>query len=116
MTASPNESRVTLDIAGKADLPRFRKDLQEAFAIAAVEEFGSTGDGLVPSEEDVAASFGAPNAVVHRILEDGRWVGGAIVWASDPEDEYDETMLKGRALLQAYAALRMRSDGGARVP
>lgn len=79
MTASPTESRVTLDIAAEADLPRFRGDLQEAFAIAAVEEFGTASDGLVPSDEEVAASFEAPNAVVHRILEDGRWVGGAVL-------------------------------------
>lgn len=79
MTASPNQSRITLDIASEADLPRFRKDLREAFAIAAVEAFGSAGDGPVPSDADVTASFEAPNAVVHRILEDGRWVGGAVV-------------------------------------
>ncbi|MGX1308099.1 GNAT superfamily N-acetyltransferase [Amorphus suaedae] len=79
MTISPNRSRITLDIAAEADLPRFRKELQEAFAIAVVETYGSDGDEAIPSDEDVAASFAAPNAVVHRILEDGRWVGGAVV-------------------------------------
>lgn len=70
---------ITLDIASKSDLPRFREDLQAAFAIAVVETYGSIDDGPIPSDEDVSASFGAPNAVVHRILEDGRWVGGAVV-------------------------------------
>ncbi|MET2831612.1 GNAT family N-acetyltransferase [Mesorhizobium shangrilense] len=79
MTTTPNESRITLDIATEADLPRFRKDLREAFAIAAVEEFGSADNGLIPSDADVTSSFEAPNAVVYRILEDGRWVGGAVV-------------------------------------
>lgn len=78
MTASPT-GQVTLDVATDADLPRFRKDLQESFAVAVVETFGSVDDGPIPSDEDVAASFKAPNAVVHRILEDGRWVGGAVV-------------------------------------
>jgi len=78
MTASPT-GKITLDIASAADLPRFRRDLQEAFAIAVVEAFGSVDDGPVPADEDVEASFKAPNAVVHRILEDGRWVGGAVV-------------------------------------
>lgn len=79
MNASPATGRVTLDLAAETDLPRFRKDLQEAFAIAVVGTFGSVDDGPIPPDEDVAASFTAPNAVVHRILEDGRWVGGAVV-------------------------------------
>ncbi|MCX5496373.1 GNAT family N-acetyltransferase [Kaistia dalseonensis] len=79
MTAASQESRVTLDIATEADLPRFSKDLQEAFAITVVEEFGSIEKGAVPSGDDVNDSFKEPNAVVLRILEDGRWVGGAVV-------------------------------------
>ncbi|TIX11028.1 MAG: GNAT family N-acetyltransferase, partial [Mesorhizobium sp.] len=79
MHASPTTGHVTLDLATEEDLPRFRQDLQEAFAIAVVDTFGSVDDGPIPSDEDVAASFAAPNAVIHRILEDGRWVGGAAV-------------------------------------
>ncbi|ORE91879.1 GNAT family N-acetyltransferase [Aurantimonas sp. 22II-16-19i] len=79
MTAIPTAGRITLDIATQADLPRFRQDLQDAFAIAAVETFGSVDGGPIPPDEDIVASFEAPNAVVHRILEDERWVGGAIV-------------------------------------
>lgn len=79
MTTLPAPGRITLDIATEADLPRFRKDLQDAFSTAVVETFGSVDNGPIPSDEDVAASFAAPNAVVHRILEDGRWVGGAVV-------------------------------------
>ncbi|NDW04497.1 GNAT family N-acetyltransferase [Jiella pacifica] len=79
MTAIPAPGRITLDVASEADLPRFRKDLQDAFAIAVVDTFGSVDKGPIPLDEEVAASFDAPNAVVHRILEDGRWVGGAVV-------------------------------------
>ena len=78
MTASPT-GQVTLDLATDADLPRFRRDLQKAFATGVADTFGSVDDGPIPSDEDVVASFKAPNAVVHRILEDGRWVGGAVV-------------------------------------
>ena len=79
MPAFATTGRVTLDIAREADLPRLRRDLQEAFAIAVVETFGSIADGPIPPDEDVAASFNAANAVVYRVLEDGRWVGGAVV-------------------------------------
>ncbi|WP_018184766.1 GNAT family N-acetyltransferase [Kaistia granuli] len=70
---------VTLDIASPSDLPRFREDLQAAFVIAVIDAFGSLEHGPIPSDDDINASFNAPNAVVHRILEDGRWVGGAVV-------------------------------------
>lgn len=79
MTAKPTPGRITLDLAQDGDLPRFRTALQDAFAIAVANTFGSTDEGPIPSDEDVAASFAAPNAVVHRILEDGQWVGGAVV-------------------------------------
>lgn len=79
MRSAPVTGHVTLDIASEEDLPRFRKDLQAAFAIAVVETFGSVDEGPIPPDEDVAAAFAAPNAIVHRILEDGRWVGGAVV-------------------------------------
>ncbi|WP_205470454.1 hypothetical protein [Breoghania sp. L-A4] len=79
MKSAPTPGHVTLDIASEDDLPRFRKDLQDAFAIVVVETFGSVDDGPIPSDDDVTASFTAPNAVVHRIFEDGRSVGGAVV-------------------------------------
>ncbi|UNK40958.1 GNAT family N-acetyltransferase (plasmid) [Shinella sp. H4-D48] len=79
MSASSTSGNVTLDIATKEDLPRFRRDIQDSFAVAVVETFGSLDEGPIPSDEDVASSFHAPNAIVHRILEDGQWVGGAVV-------------------------------------
>lgn len=79
MTLNTTLGLVTLDVARADDLPRFRKELQEAFAVAVVETFGHLDGGPIPADEDVAASMDAPNAVVHRILLDGRWVGGAIL-------------------------------------
>lgn len=70
---------VTLDVASEADFPRFRSELQDAFAIAVIETFGSLDEGPIPSDEDVASTLSAPNAIAHRILEDGQWVGGAIL-------------------------------------
>ena len=58
----------------------------KAFAIAVAETFGSIDDGPIPADEDVVASFKAPNAVVHRVLEDGQWVGGAVV-SIDPKTQ-----------------------------
>ncbi|MQT14857.1 GNAT family N-acetyltransferase [Segnochrobactrum spirostomi] len=88
MTASRTERRVTLDVAAEDDRPHFVATLQEAFAIAVIEEFGILGDGPVPSEEDVTALFEAPNAVVLRVLEDGAWVGGAVV-SIDAETQHN---------------------------
>ena len=79
---------IALDVASERDLSRFRKDLQEAFAIAAVDAFGPLRDGPIPSDADVLASFRAPGAVVHRILLNGQWVGGAVV-SIDEESKHN---------------------------
>lgn len=79
MTSATRAGNVSVDVATEADYPRFRKDLQEAFAVAVVDAFGAVSGGPIPSDEDVAASFAAPKAKVIRILEDGQWVGGAVV-------------------------------------
>jgi hypothetical protein len=71
--------KITLAVAEPADLPAFKRELQEAFAVAVVEEFGSLPDGPIPSDEDLDASISAPGAVTLRILCDARTVGGAVV-------------------------------------
>lgn len=71
--------KITLAVAEAADLPAFRRELQEAFAVAVIEEFGALPDGPIPADEDLDASMAAPGAVTLRILSEGRNVGGAVV-------------------------------------
>ena len=73
------ECCVTLEVAGKGDLLGFKRDLQEAFAKAVTEAFGSIPDEMIPSDEDIEASFSAPGAVTYHILLDGNKVGGAVL-------------------------------------
>lgn len=70
---------VTLIDACPSDIPTFKKELQDAFAVAVVDEFGSLPDGPIPSDEVLEAAIEAPGAVVLRILSDGRQVGGAVI-------------------------------------
>jgi len=70
---------VTLTEAHPSDFATFKKELQDAFAVAVVDEFGTLPDGPIPSDQVLDAAFTAPGAVVLRILSDGRKVGGAVV-------------------------------------
>lgn len=70
---------VTLAEAHPDDLPAFKKELQDAFAQAVIDEFGSLPDGPIPSDQVLDAAIAAPGAVVLRILSGGRKVGGAVV-------------------------------------
>ena len=71
--------KITLAVTEAADLPAFKRELQEAFAVAVIEESGSLPDGPIPSDDDLDASIAAPGAVTLRILSEGRTVGGAVV-------------------------------------
>lgn len=73
------ENTVTLQIGKKDELLKFKKDLQEAFAVAVVEAFGSNSDELIPSDKDIEQSFNAPGAVIYHILLNGEKVGGAVL-------------------------------------
>ncbi|SFL71699.1 hypothetical protein SAMN04488125_12231 [Methylorubrum salsuginis] len=61
------------------DIAAFKKELQDAFALAVVDEFGELPDGPIPSDEVLDGGVNAPVAVTLRILCDGRKVGGAVV-------------------------------------
>ncbi|MCW2248412.1 hypothetical protein M2352_004046 [Azospirillum fermentarium] len=70
---------VTLAVAGEGDLPAFKRDLQEAFAVAVIEELGHDVTEPIPSDDDIERSFRAPGAVVYHILAQGQRVGGAVL-------------------------------------
>jgi hypothetical protein len=78
VTRPGTDNHVTLEIAKDEDLPRFKKDLQAAFAVAVIDEFGSAPEPI-PSDADIERSFEAAGSVVYRILADGKWVGGAVL-------------------------------------
>ena len=73
------ENVVTLDIAKKEELQKFKIDLQEAFAVALVKTFGPNSNKPIPSDRDIEKSFNAPGAVVYHILSNGKKVGGAVL-------------------------------------
>ncbi|MFC3123469.1 GNAT family N-acetyltransferase [Pseudoroseomonas globiformis] len=70
---------ITLAVAEDSDINDFKKELQNAFAVAVANEFGSLPGGPIPADEVLAKSISAPNSVVLRILRDGQKVGGAVL-------------------------------------
>lgn len=103
---------ISLAPADPADIPAFKKKLQDAFAVAVVDEFGALPDGPIPSDEVLDAAIAAPNAVVLRILRDGQKVGGAVL-TIDRETHHNELDLffvkrgeEGRGIgLRAWLAI-----------
>ena len=74
----PNRS-ITLAPVEARDVPDFRRDLQESFAVAVVEAFGPLEDGPIPADRDIDESLAAPGAMALHIVCEGRKVGGAVV-------------------------------------
>ncbi len=74
---------ITLAITDTADYPVFKKELQDAFAIAVIAEISTLPDGPIPSDQDLDDAIAASDSVVLRILSDGKTVGGAIVTIND---------------------------------
>ena len=79
MTQFNAENVVTLDIAKKDELQKFKRDLQEAFTVALVKTFGSNSNKPIPSDADIEESFNSPGAIVYHILLNGKKVGGAVL-------------------------------------
>ena len=78
---------VSLAVADPGDLPDFKTELQEAFAVAVIDEYGQLPEGPIPSDEDIDSSINAPGAVALRILSDGKKVGGAVVTIDEEKQQ-----------------------------
>lgn len=74
-----DDQGVTLEPAAEQDWPEFGRQLQEAFAVAVIEQFGALPGGPIPSDDDVRRSLAAPGAVVYHVVAGGARVGGAVV-------------------------------------
>lgn len=79
MIQASRENIVTLEVVNREELTKFKKDLQEAFAVAVVETFGSKLDKPIPSDEDLEKSFNADGAVVYHIFSNGKKTGGVVL-------------------------------------
>ncbi|MEI3045209.1 MAG: hypothetical protein V8T82_05640 [Romboutsia timonensis] len=51
------ENIVTLELVKEDELYKFKKDLQESFSVAVIEEFGSVDAGPIPYDEEIEKSF-----------------------------------------------------------
>lgn len=71
------ERHITLEPVAEEDLPVFARKLQESFSLAVRETFGITD--LVPSLDDIAASYTAEDAVSYHIVQNSRRVGGTVL-------------------------------------
>ena len=74
---------VTLELVKEYELSKFKKDLQESFSVAIIEEFGSLDNGPIPSDEDIEESFKAPGSAIYHILSNGIRVGGVVVYINE---------------------------------
>ncbi len=69
---------ITLEPLQQCDRGQFIKNIQHSFQKAFVEEFGETGEMVLP-EEDVIRSLDSETSMTYRILADGAWVGGIVL-------------------------------------
>lgn len=68
---------VALEPVVPPDFSSFVQALQEAFSVTPREKFGNPD--LVPSEDDIRASFQADGAQTFHLVIDGERAGGAVV-------------------------------------
>ena len=73
-----SDTCITLIPLQSADRPQFIRDLQTAFEIAVLEEYGPQEEEIVPAGE-IEASLDAPGAEAFRVVSGGQIIGGVVV-------------------------------------
>ncbi|WP_376988624.1 GNAT family N-acetyltransferase [Bosea sp. R86505] len=108
---------ITLAECHSSDLATFKRELQDAFAVAVIDEFGDLPDGPIPSDEDLNDACTASGSVVLRILLDGQKIGGAVVMINQETQRnrldllFVKTGYHGRGLgLKAWLAIEKRYE------
>ncbi len=69
------------------DLPQYKKDMQEAFRLGAVEGGFPEETGEILPEGDINRSLAAKGAIAYKAVSDGAIVGGAIVVIDEKKHE-----------------------------
>ena len=62
----------------EADMPQFKRDMQEAFQKGSAQEFSDTDEEILP-EKDIDESLSRKGAASYKAVVDGEMLGGAIV-------------------------------------
>lgn len=62
----------------ESDIPKFKKDIQEAFQKGFEDKFGKTEKTVLP-EKDIDESLKGKGAAAYKAVLDGETVGGAVV-------------------------------------
>ena len=70
--------RFELIPAGIWELPKFKKDMQNAFQKSFESSFGKTDDIILP-EKDIEQSLHTAGAAAYKAVADGVTAGGAVV-------------------------------------
>ncbi len=70
---------LTLTQITEADLLQYKKDMQEAFLLGAIEGGFPEDTGEILPEADIDRSLSAKGAIAYKAVQDGETVGGAII-------------------------------------
>lgn len=79
VTVENNNNIVKLEEVKKEELSKFKRDLQESFAVAVVETFAEKLDEPIPSDKDIEDSINADGATIYHIVLDGKKLGGVVL-------------------------------------